>query len=78
MLHQVQFGYVGKDGGEEVAVGHKMENKGHESLLETHTFNSRPHWQHTNQWLLSYGRSKNGASGKRGNAMVALVVVIAQ
>ncbi len=27
MLHQVQFGYVGKDGDEEVAVCHKMANK---------------------------------------------------
>ncbi len=41
-------------------------NKGHLSLLETHTFNSRLHWHHTNQWLLSYSRSKNGGSMAMG------------
>ncbi len=66
MLHQVRFAYVGKDGDEEVSEGHKMEYKGLESLLETHTFNSRPHWHHTNQWLLSYSRSKNGGSMAMG------------
>ncbi len=67
MLHQVRFGYVGKDGDEEVAVCHKMANKGHLSLLETHTFNSRLHWHHTNQWLLSYSRSKNGEEHGHGH-----------
>ncbi len=27
MLHQVRFGYVGKDGDEEVSVGHKIKHK---------------------------------------------------
>ncbi len=67
MLHQVRFGYVGKDGGEEVTVGHIMETEIHQSLLETHTFNLRSHWHHTNQWLLSYGRRKNGGGHGHGH-----------